>query len=539
MRDYRRGNDGSNRVGKKKEVAIEELLPIYTLDIETDPFKHGRFPVPFVVGFFDGKEFRSFWGSDCIEKSVEYIKRQPPGIIYAHNGGRFDFFYYIEHMAGDMRIINSRIVEASLYQHIVRDSFAIMPFPLKAYKKDDIDYTWLERGVRRQHRKEIIEYLYGDCFYLWELCIAFREMFGDRLTIGSTSMAELKKIHKFQPMSNFYDEKIRQKFFYGGRVQCFKKGVINQNIKIYDVNSMYPFVMRDYDHPLGLPSSSSKYVTDKTCFVIAEGKNYGAFPTKVKNGISFERTNGIFSVSIHEWNVALELDLFRPTRIINCVNFDRRGKFDTFVNHFYEARRKAKIDKDETKILFYKFVLNSAYGKFAQNPKNYFDFTMLSADNPNVGADWTPSFINGKYIIWKRPAEASLFSRHNVATASSITGAARSILLRAIATSKNPLYCDTDSLICEDIGPETKIDDTELGAWKFEKAGTWAAIAGKKMYAIYSGAECVKMATKGVKLKPDEITRVARGEKIVAQNIAPTFKWDGSHSFIHREVKLT
>lgn len=516
---------------------MDEVKPIYTGDIETDPFAHRRIPVPFVTGFYDGKNFLHFWGKHCIKQFVDYIETLPAGIIYFHNGGRFDLFYFLKYLHGDMMIINSRIVKANLGKHEVRDSYAIMPFALAQYKKDDIDYRLLEKDKRQKHKGEILKYLEGDCLYLWELCKAFVDMFGNKLTIGSTSMGELQKIHSFEKLTSYYDNEIRSRFFFGGRVQCFKKGVITQPIKIYDVNSMYPSVMRNFQHPIGAPTSTSRRVSKETCFIIVEGHNRGAFPMRNKQGINFDTEFGTFHVSKHEWEVAMQYDLFSPTRIINCVNFQQRGCFAEFVDHFYNARKKAIEDKDEIKKMFYKYVLNSAYGKFAQNPINYFDYRMTQGTTECDG--WTPSFINNAYTIWKKPTSRSTHARHNVATACSITGAARSILLQAIATSKGLLYCDTDSLICEEIGKGVEIDKSKLGAWKLEDTGTKAAIAGKKMYAIFNGKECVKLACKGAKLSPSEIVRVAKGKKITYENQAPTFKWDGSTNFITREIRLT
>lgn len=524
---------------RRAKQDTEESRPIYTLDTETDPFKYGRVPVPFSAGAYDGATFHYTWGPSCIKQMLAYIESLPPGIVYVHNGGRFDFYYFIQAMQGEMVIINSRIVKAYVGKHEFRDSFAIMPFALKQYKKDDIDYNKLEAGVREQHKEEILSYLKSDCVYLWELCSAFVSMFGEMLTIGSTSMKQLQKLHKFEKLNHFYDEKIRSRFYFGGRVECFKKGLIYQTCKIYDVNSMYPAVMRDYLHPVCSPTSASKQIQKDTCFIIVQGKNYGAFPVRTKNGgIDFNTGFGTFGVSIHEWNVALEYDLFRPTKIINCVNFEKRQTFAEFVNHFYESKKEATRIGDTTHALFYKYVLNSAYGKFAQNPTNYFDYT-IGGSGHNPGDEWKPSFINGENIIWKKASAMSGFSRHNVATASSITGAARSVLLRAIATSHNVLYCDTDSIVCEFIGKGAEIDDLKLGAWKLEKTGDRAAIAGKKLYAIFKDAKCIKMASKGVKLKAEEIERVANGETIKYVNEAPSFKWDGSVRFITRTVRLT
>ncbi len=72
---------------------------IAVVDLETDPFKHGQMVYPFAAGFYDGETFSSWWGPDCVARMMAYIAAYPePLIIYAHNGGRFDFFYFLEHM---------------------------------------------------------------------------------------------------------------------------------------------------------------------------------------------------------------------------------------------------------------------------------------------------------------------------------------------------------------------------------------------------------------------------------------------------------
>ena len=108
-------------------------------DFETDPFLHGRKPEPFSCGFYDGETYQEFWGADCAAQLMRYISSlKRPRRIYMHNGGKFDFFYIIGFLENPVRIINGRIVSAKFGIHEFRDSYAIIPVPLKAYDKDDI-----------------------------------------------------------------------------------------------------------------------------------------------------------------------------------------------------------------------------------------------------------------------------------------------------------------------------------------------------------------------------------------------------------------
>ena len=130
-----------------------------------------------------------------------------------------------------------------------------------------------------------------------------------------------------------------------------------------------------------------------------------------------------------------------------------------------------------------------------------------------------------------------------MATAASITGAARANLLRNLALSKRPIYCDTDSIICE--GFRGELDETRLGGWKLEAEGDRAAIAGKKLYTVFDSAELkdtgasIKLASKGVRLTPREIVAVCNGDEVTYRNPVPSFKLDGSAEFITRRINKT
>lgn len=523
---------------------------VYTADLETDPFQHGRYPQPFVAGFYDGKVYSSFWGEDCVTKLFAHIATLPHGIVFIHNGGKFDLYYCMAHIRNHPAlIINGRIVrtycksgDGPNHPHEVRDSYAIMPFALEKYKKTKIDYSHFEKPVREKHRAEITAYLGDDCRDLWDLCRAFVDEFGTKLTVGSTAMRELKKLHPFESLGPIRDESIRSNYYYGGRVECFKTGVLKGNWKVFDVNSMYPFVMREFLHPIESPEAESKTVRKSTCFVSVQGKNYGAFPIRTKQGLRFDVETGTFHVSIHEFEVALSTGLFVPEKILRCINFKRRNSFARFVDTFYDARNLAKSNGDTIHALFYKYILNSAYGKFAQNPRNYLEYCITDGSANLTSEGWKPHEIdsvdrNRDYIIWKRiPGKDEIMRLYNVATGASITGAARAVLLEAIAKSDTPIYCDTDSLICRDL-PGCEKDADKLGAWKLEATGNRVCVVQKKTYALFKNGKPVKQASKGVRITADEIEQAARGKVVTYRQDAPSYHLDGSYSFIQRRVR--
>lgn len=566
------------------------MRQLATLDLETDPFTLGEVPEPFSAGFYDGKRFVSFWGADCIKKMVHFLSREKePLIIYWHNGGRFDVFWFLEELSEELRIVNGRIIQCYIGEHEIRDSFAIMPFPLDEYQKTKIDYEKMRRHCREQHRDEILSYLRDDCVYLHELVTGFVHEFGDGLTIGGAGMRELKKFHKFKTGSPGFDEKFRKPFYFGGRNQVFKSGVTTGNINIYDVNSMYSHAMEAYLHPIGTDYELSPRCTDNTCFLVVQGQNDGAFPVRTKTGsLDFTVERGVFTPTIHEYQAALETGSFKPRKILKTYGFHDRGTFGEFVQHFYqsrginkgivaEAKKRNEIAREAAqRVMFYKYVLNAPYGKFAQNPENYsewmirpfaappppYDITcpvhsMKTTNDLGACLCWSPAHIHqGKYIIWEKPVERKTY--YNVCTGASITGAARSILLRGIKGATNPYYCDTDSIICESLAG-VPISDTELGAWKLEASGRILAIGGKKLYGVYdrtpterSCDDCprvaercqqlcgtIKKAHKGARLTGYQVYTIANGAEVKFENPVPKFRFDGSHIFVSRRIRRT
>jgi hypothetical protein len=525
--------------------------PIYTLDSETDPFQHGRKPMPFCWGLWDGTKLKVFWGDDCTDQMLTYLDTLPPGLIYMHNGGRFDIYFFMRSILNNpMKIINGRITKAKMKcqrgWHEIRDSYAIMPVPLAmAVKTDgklDIEYWKLEREVRDVHRAEIILYLSRDVELLWKLVVEFVDMFGVQLTIGGTAMKELRKCHEFTRLTLDEDRPIRERYFYGGRVECFESGIISGAFKVYDLNSAYPDAMMRSLHPVGRCYFTGSKITKDTCFVTATGYSRGAFPVRpVKGNLNFDHGYGTFHVSIHEWNMAEELGLFDCDAILDCQEFEAKATFEEFVSKFYTLRMEAQDAGDEIKKLFYKLVMNSAYGKFAQSSENYCEFRLTDETENLYALGWDLYMVHGSsanprenWVIWSKPSLDE--TMYNVATGCSITGAVRATLMRAISVAQRPIYCDTDSLICEHLSLDT---GKGLGQWKLEAECNYIAMAGKKLYALFMDGDVVKQANKGVNISAADIVRVCEGAEVECLRDAPSFKLDGSHRFIDRVVRMT
>lgn len=520
------------------------------MDFETDPFNKGKAVFPFVLGVYDGLNYSSTWSHKCVKQFIEWLQRQPPMMIYAHNGGNFDFMFLREYWAGEPTIINGRIVEFDIGIHKFRDSFKIMPVALKRLgAKSDIDYQKMNKRERQKHKPEILSYLQQDCIVLYDAIRKFIDKFGMHLTIGGAAIKELQRHHSYDRIIMGADRYLRE-YFYGGRNQCFETGVRTGDFHVYDVNSMYPYVMAHCKHPVSADIDEGRTITKHTAFIHLEAKNYGALPFRAKDGsLDFTVEKGEFFTTIHEYNAGLETGTLEPLRIISVKNFFRWADFSEFVYKFYALRVEAGECRNLLDKELYKLILTNSYGKFAQDYRNFRDYAITDQVLPqcklkcieqekHCGKCWElTAQLHGKQHLWEKPVRPFPHNFHNIATGASITGAARAYLLRGIAKATRPVYCDTDSIICEQLDMPTHA--TQLGSWKHEARGNKITIAGKKTYALFDGTDCIKKASKGALLTGEQIERIAMGEEIEYAQEAPKFKLSGEQVPIIRKIRRT
>lgn len=519
---------------------------IGVIDFETDPFLYGRVPEPFCCEFYSDEYTEQFWGPDCADQLCTFLEALPEKyLIYAHNGGKFDFHFLHRYIDNPARIIKSRIVSCRLWQHELRDSYAILPVPLRDYDKLEFDYDKMERSERETHRAEILEYLHYDCVKLYELVTAFNERFGPQLTIGGTAIRELAKLHPFVKSGSAHDFLFRP-FYFGGRVQCFQSGEIIGPVEMYDVNSMYPYVMRDKRHPINGRFTVVERLPDvfeQPFFAHITARSKGGLPYRCEGGaLDFGDRTGEFYACSHEIEAALELDLIDIQAVHAVYMSADHCSFAEFIEEQYAARQVAKANGDRIGDLFAKLLMNSAYGRFGINPENFEDWQIVRSPDAHLemlANGYFPASDFSVLELWSRKSEVRENQYADVSTAASITSAARAHLMRALAVAHDPLYCDTDSILCR--GFSGDVDAKRLGAWKCETVADRAVIAGKKLYALYNEGETkpLKLSSKGGTLGLCDLQQIAAGGAVTYENAAPTFSLRSEPKFISRKFVMT
>lgn len=533
---------------RKKKIAV--------IDSETDPFKKGRILEPFAWGFYDGEIYEEFWGEDgvCSENLVRFLEDEEY-LIYAHNGGNFDYYFLLEYLSAEVLMINGRISKASIYGNELRDSYSILPLPLKAHQKQEFDYDKMEREVRYNNVDEISDYLKSDCFNLYDWVTKFTDRFGRKLTLASTAFSEIKKTgYEIGRTSQYYDALFRE-YYYGGRVQCFEVGNFYGQFEYVDINSAYPFAMLE-NHPYGneyydvpaLPKNHGAY------FAHVKAISRGALPVRGEDGrLHYPNDDEVREYKVTGWEIiaGLETHTLEIVKIIRVIKFHQTKDFSAYINKCYDEKLEAEKNNDAESRLFAKNLMNAGYGKFGMDGRKFKDYEIH--DYGDYPEDNDPAWVTHMdlptgHTVFERPNPQDSF--YNVATAASITGYVRAYLWRAICASDRPLYCDTDSIICEKFNG---VIGDALGEWSYEGDGnklTEAHIAQRKMYAVlFENSDKYKVASKGVKISSEEIIEGIRtGNDILVERDTPSFslKYGYTHEgqkfgqrYLDRRVKFS
>jgi hypothetical protein len=538
---------------------------IAVCDSETDPFKYGRIPSPFVWGYYDGATFEHF---ATTQDFIEFASQRDE-IIYAHNGGKFDFFFMSDFLDAltPLTVINGRIVRFKIGLCEFRDSYAILPVPLSAHDKGEMDYALMEAGEREKHMPAIMDYLYRDCYSLYSIVTRYIDDFGLNLTLASGAMKVFCKMAEIEtPTSDAEHYETFAPFYYGGRVECFKLGIVEEKFKVADINSAYPRAMKEkhafgtlYEQTDVLPADKQ---TLQKSFIRLTADSLGAFPARAKDKSLYFPNDGKpreFFVTGWEFDAARDTGALRLHAVHDVYTFYDDIDFCSYVDRFFAEKATAKLHGDKAGYLLSKLHLTSLYGKFGANPAEYEEFMTCSPSDISAlaetqGYDYCDMF--GPNAVLCRPISESRMHFFNVATAASITGYVRAFLWRAICACDGVLYVDTDSIAARDVS-RLELGD-KCGQWEIEATCDRGAIAGKKLYAFHTVAGAWpssgdmnfgkwkqditsrgwKVSSKGVRLDEKEIWAIAQGKTVTHAKDAPTFSLRGGTKFIARDVKM-
>lgn len=523
---------------------------------------------PFLWGvLLDDDRYFEF---ETVAALVEWLchPEQDGLILYAHNGGKFDYHFLRDHIESDqpISVIAGRLARCRIGGVELRDSLNLFgQTRLADFSKKEIDYKKMRASERNKPEvwAEIREYLKYDCESLLRLVSSFLDKFGMQFTQAGAAMKYWKKHHAPaneipSSTAGFYDR--FHPFYFGGRVQCFASGHAREQFSVVDINSAYPFAMlAEHAYSTAHPLTTSRLPKNEDsinqCLIELDAVAKGCFPLRAVDGSLYfpDDDSRVRTYHVTGWELVagLETGTVRIDKIRAVHRFDQQVSFKDYVEHFFALRREAKAAGDKAQDIFAKIFLNALYGKFASNPRKYQEFILS-----NIGTDEYAKWIQSGYqeegewgarSMLFRAVPESKHRYYNVVTGASITGYVRAHLWRALNQVSGPLYCDTDAIAAKDV---SRIDTGDkLGQWKIEAECDEYAIGGKKNYAFHvkdkpralhvrrqrplaaseSAGEWAelrkgwKIASKGADLSPEEMIKVATGGKVEYQNPVPNF----------------
>lgn len=350
-----------------------------------------------------------------------------------------------------------------------------------------------------EERKELAIYNLNDSYITYKAIKFLQKGFNDlgaklKITISSTALDLYRR--KFQKYIYFQPQKellqYLYKGYYGGRCEVIKRGRI-KNLKYYDVNSLYPYVMtREYPNPNHFKLSNCitmntlrDYEGVAQVKIKAPDLYIPYLPFRTEQKLLFPE--GIFTgyYSFFELRKALELGYKIIKFYDGLIYFKKFYPFSDYVNVNYKERLKYQKENNEMEIIP-KLSLNSLYGKFAQKieskekiiHESKVDMEFINKhDNifrsgnffiVNEAYDKIPNFVNPIFSIYT-------------------TAYARDVLYNLITKkAEKTFYYDTDSLI-------TSIDlqtSERLGKLKLVDNISEGILVKPKMYILGDNARC-------------------------------------------------
>ena len=480
---------------------------IVSIDVETYGVENDFY----LGGVYSDNGFELFTEKELLQE--ELLQRKYVGDVYivATNLG-FDFtaIYYGSKHWEKFKIImvGSRMVEV-VYEHqrgkiVFIDSLNYAQFSVKVMG-EILGIPKLEApsclGKIPKNKKEFNElaiYNKRDCEVTYKFVKFLQEGFNKlggtmKITVASTAMDTFRRKYLRFPLkkevARLEKPHLRElmfKGYYGGRTEVFKRGKIS-NMKMYDINSLYPSVMlNDFPNPNYArhqyqPHKNILQFEGMSDVLLTTHDNYYPYLPVRKEKLLFP--NGtIRGVYTHTaLRKAIEQG-YNVKKIYESLYYKKTFyPFKDYVTDLYDLRLKYKKEKSPMEIVV-KLLLNSLYGKFAQRKMNDIEFFDLNT----ASDDFLDAFHNDEEL----QAVMTKDNKGFITTDRQCNQAFVFPMLSAYTTSYaqdrlfyfmekyKAHYTDTDSIVTNKTMPESN----KLGDMKVEYDINKGILVKPKMY---------------------------------------------------------
>jgi hypothetical protein len=420
------------------------------------------------------------------------------------------------------------------------DTLSFFPFGVKtlgqyiAGVNKIIPPAWLGRRPQKRHE---LKYLKIYCMRDAEISyktMRFISEFCAELNINLKKTAAATALNFWR--RNFLDRVIFQMkpeliekhylAYYGGRTELFRRGKIGDGYKFYDVNSLYPSVMRN-----AFPDPNSvRHVTNSEEKLIDEyeGISHARIiaPKYMKRPfLPYRHESGKLLFPLGEWDAwysHVELRYakslgYKIKKVYETIYYTKKWyPFKKFVDFCYERRLRYKKEGNVPKEKFMKLLMNSLYGKFAQ--KSSGDQEIIHIDSLTVDKMDDMAYKGYEEDIVGEHGDWRYFTRKKTRSYPAFvipilslytTAYARIVLYEYLKDDDSVVYVDTDSIVTK---KNLKTSD-RLGNMKLEYDLIDGCFVRPKFYHV-SFRKDDKIVTK-VKVKGTRIRDIEQFNKVI------------------------
>lgn len=482
------------------------------------------------------------------EKSSPVLKEKNYRIIFVAHNALYDICNL--HNDGDFSnlekvIFASRFITGTYkgLPHVsIMDTFNLYPVSLDSIGRimglPKIDFDHNRSSEERKNDPRLIPYLHRDTeicyrFYKWMVSHVKKEYkMGLPPTIGSLALAVFRRGYAptgKNPKIGYqtFNHKDCIQAYYGGRVEVFFMGEITGEIIAADVNSMYPFAMlREFpDTETMEPGSrlnTHRFGVGRFKVYIPEDAFIPTLPVRdVDESLNFPvgEIEGYYTYEEIRWAMTHGAIVLEEEDGWGTNEGSRY--FSRFITDLYAKREPLKVQIKEMEkkgipvppdvnflYIFIKLIMNSCYGKFAQNTdKEEF-----------ISDSYEPEYLEKKkgrlcgYMLGMNHYQFDFQeppTNANYIWAAYITSYARMTLgdglIKVNKAGHRLLYCDTDSIMfLKKEGAEIPLSlhDSELGKWG-AKSYVWGRFEGPKGYMLRDERGRESVTQKGLKVESD------------------------------------
>lgn len=372
-------------------------------------------------------------------------------------------------------------------------------------------------------KEDAIKYCINDCTMLFNIIKSFDDQILEKFKVNISSSPTLPglafKIYRTHYMDNkipLMDGQVFNdliKAYYGGHVDMYIPKTSNNQIRQYDVNGLYPFVMKSFKFPTKLIAYFIGEISKMSDYQHLYENNLGIYKVEV---IAPDLTNPLLPHKVNNTSIYEQgnwTGWYFSEEMKHAMRFGYQFKFlagylfesEYLFNNYIDSVNQIKIEasKGSPNYLIAKLLMNALYGRFGMSPyllkHRLLDEEALSELANNIGIENIQTMIDfNKSSIVSFQELFSKTAKSNIAVALAISAYGRihmSQFLNHPAFTGKLYYMDTDSVFCEKELPAYMISDKELGLMKLENVFNSFRSIGPKVYGgeTVDGKDLIKV----------------------------------------------